>query len=421
MLTSSLWLLLILFIVFSVGWFYSFQVKIFAWIDFLWSASFLLALPLLAFLIPGEMGASHYLLMGMISLWSLRLSSHLVSRIAEGGEDRRYEAIKKKWKVWYGLFFYLLYIVEAALVVILTIPLQIISHPQIGFFQWLGLGIFLLSIGGEILADSQLKGFLKDRTDPNEVCKRGLWRYSRHPNYFFETMIWFSYGIYTIDQEYGYLGFIPYAIMFFLITKVTGIPPAEESSLESKPDSYRAYQKETNKFFPWFTKAIVIISFLLISNEGSLMASSSVDRSNPEVVKIEKVFNDLRANNLEILDDFYDKETLFVDPLGEHRGLDSVKDYYKNLYKNVESIRFEFSNSISQNSQHYMVWKMYLKASGLKGGEEIVLNGGSLIKFNEKGLVSYHRDYFDMGEFIYEHIPGLSWIISIVKNRLKAK
>jgi hypothetical protein len=68
-----------------------------------------------------------------------------------------------------------------------------------------------------------------------------------------------------------------------------------------------------------------------------------------------------------------------------------------------------------------MVWKMYLKASGLKGGEEIILNGGSLIKFNDKGLVSYHRDYFDMGEFIYEHIPGLSWIISIVKNRLKAK
>jgi hypothetical protein len=132
---------------------------------------------------------------------------------------------------------------------------------------------------------------------------------------------------------------------------------------------------------------------------------------------IEKVFNDLRATNLEILDNFYDPQLKFIDPLGEINGRPAMKQYYANVYKSVKEIRFEFTDHIYQGDTHIAVWVMYVKA-GLKDGEEFVLHGNSHIKFGPSNLVVYHRDYFDMNEFIYQHIPGLNWILEKVNSRL---
>ena len=135
--------------------------------------------------------------------------------------------------------------------------------------------------------------------------------------------------------------------------------------------------------------------------------------------RIKDVFTRLRADNLEILDGFYDENVNFVDPLGEHKGRKAIKAYYKNLYENVTSIEFVYDDIITSGSKHVLVWKMKLKAKGLNGGELVEVDGNSVIEFNEHNLVIYHRDYFDMGEFIYENVPVLSWIISKVKSRLK--
>ena len=135
--------------------------------------------------------------------------------------------------------------------------------------------------------------------------------------------------------------------------------------------------------------------------------------------RIKNVFNTLRADNIQILDNFYARKTKFIDPLGSHHGIDSVKNYYKNLYTNVKDIHFKFNDIVSSGNTHVLIWTMVLTAEGLNGGRPISLEGNSYIKFDESDLVIYHRDYFDMGEFIYEHVPVLGWTIKQVKNRLR--
>lgn len=156
----------------------------------------------------------------------------------------------------------------------------------------------------------------------------------------------------------------------------------------------------------------LIITILLISSSAYGVNMDQMDR-------IKKVFTDLRADNIDILDGFYSPEVEFIDPLGTHKGRDSVKKYYKNLYQNVTFIEFIFLDTISDKDKHVLVWKMNLKAKNLNSGQMVSLHGNSVIKFDSQNLVSYHRDYFDMGEFLYEHIPVLGWIIKKIKTHLK--
>lgn len=129
------------------------------------------------------------------------------------------------------------------------------------------------------------------------------------------------------------------------------------------------------------------------------------------------VFNQLNKDNLHILDDYYAKNLVFEDPLGKIEGLDSMKKYYAVMYENVTSIKFDFDQIIKDEKKYFFRWKMTLRSSKLNGGEDIVVEGGSMIFFNEEGLVSYHRDFFDMGAMIYEHIPLLRTVIKSIKNR----
>jgi len=136
--------------------------------------------------------------------------------------------------------------------------------------------------------------------------------------------------------------------------------------------------------------------------------------------KIKHTFNALKADNMEILDNFYAKDAKFIDPIGEHIGMVQIKEYYQNLYQNVKDIHFEYKDLISDQNKHVLVWKMTLRADGLNSGDPVTLEGNSVINFNEENLVIYHRDYFDMGEFIYEHIPVLGWTLRIIKKKLGA-
>ena len=134
---------------------------------------------------------------------------------------------------------------------------------------------------------------------------------------------------------------------------------------------------------------------------------------------IEKFFNEFSYENIDLADSFYAEDVVFEDPLGRVEGLTRLKDHYRNLYKNVIEIRFDFSSVVTQGNEQVGVWVMYLKAKGLNGGREIALKGNSHVKYNEAGKAVYHRDYFDMGEFVYEQIPVLKNIIQFVKNQLK--
>lgn len=129
------------------------------------------------------------------------------------------------------------------------------------------------------------------------------------------------------------------------------------------------------------------------------------------------IFNELRKDNLEILDGYYAKNLVFEDPLGKIEGLPAMKKYYGIMYENVTEIKFDFTKTIKQENEHFFRWKMTMKTSKLNGGDPIVVEGGSMIIFNKEGLVEYHRDFFDMGEMIYEQIPILRSVIKSIKGR----
>jgi hypothetical protein len=135
--------------------------------------------------------------------------------------------------------------------------------------------------------------------------------------------------------------------------------------------------------------------------------------------EIESLFNNFNSDTLHLADDFYDREVVFLDPIVELRGRDALKAYYADMYENVTSIRFDFSGGIEKDQEAVVFWKMEVRAKGLKGGEPVLLEGVSHIRFGgEQGKAIYHRDYFDMGAFVYENVPVLGSIVRYTKKRL---
>lgn len=138
--------------------------------------------------------------------------------------------------------------------------------------------------------------------------------------------------------------------------------------------------------------------------------------------RIETVFNELRADNLHILDEFYHPDIAFYDPIGDLKGLDNMKAYYAGMYENVKDIRFDFSDHVAQDDTFSSFWSMTFQAEGLNGGDPITIEGVSRIKFDqETDLVIYHRDYFDMGAMVYEHVPVVGAMIRYIKGKFEHK
>lgn len=135
--------------------------------------------------------------------------------------------------------------------------------------------------------------------------------------------------------------------------------------------------------------------------------------------EIVSAFNEFTGKNLGRLDQFYAQDIHFVDPVHDIKGLDRLKSYYENMYKNVKSIHFYFHEFIEEGSKCTGTWTMKLAVSGLNGGDPFEVEGISAFHFNSQGLVNYHRDYFDLGSLVYERIPVQGMIIRKIKKMLQ--
>jgi len=133
---------------------------------------------------------------------------------------------------------------------------------------------------------------------------------------------------------------------------------------------------------------------------------------------IEEFFQQLNKDRMDLVEQFYDANVEFLDPMVHFKNRDLVKRYYEKLYRNVDSIRFDFSGVTQQGDTHMAVWTMTLTAKNFNGGRPVVVDGVSHVRFaaGEGGKAIYHRDYFDMGAFVYEHVPILSALIRLVKK-----
>ena len=203
-------------------------------------------------------GARRLILAVMAGFWSIRLASYLFfDRVIRGDEDGRYQSLRAQWGESVQQKLFLFYHAQALLAVVLSIPYWIVAvqaRPFPTIFDILGMTLFVVAIAGESVADRQLATFRRNPANRGRTCRRGLWKFSRHPNYFFEWLHWWTYAILALPSTVALGTTISPLIMWFLITKVTGIPPTEEQALSSRGDDYRAYQKTTNAFFPWFPR-----------------------------------------------------------------------------------------------------------------------------------------------------------------------
>ncbi|MEM7231327.1 MAG: DUF1295 domain-containing protein [Planctomycetota bacterium] len=202
----------------------------------------------------GDGDVQRRILVGVLSgLWSVRLATHLLFRVLRMPEDGRYLEVHRQWKDKAQVFLFWFFQLQATWAVLFAIPLLIASQNTegLGISDAIGIAIWVIAIGGEAIADAQLTRFRRSPVNSGKVCRDGLWRYSRHPNYFFEWVHWWAYVALAITGSQGWIAIAGPAVMLFFLLKITGIPPTEKQALLSRGDAYRDYQRTTSAFFPW--------------------------------------------------------------------------------------------------------------------------------------------------------------------------
>ncbi|MBX9709613.1 MAG: DUF1295 domain-containing protein [Xanthobacteraceae bacterium] len=227
------------------------------WADTIWTYALgLVGAWSAMFPIPGQDATSRQWLVGvLVALWSLRLGGHIAERSTEIKNDPRYAAMAAEWGTDAPRQMFVFLQQQAVGSVPLVFAVFIAAHappPALRAQDYIGALILLVGIFGEAIADSQLKAFRADPANKNRICETGLWKYSRHPNYFFEWFGWLAYPVIAIATGYwwGWLTLLAPLCMYFILVYVTGVPPLEQLMLQSRGNAFRAYQSRTSKFFP---------------------------------------------------------------------------------------------------------------------------------------------------------------------------
>jgi steroid 5-alpha reductase family enzyme len=199
-----------------------------------------------------------WVLAALAAVWGYRLAFFLLfTRILGHPEEGRYVELRQSWKTQLPFKFFIFFQAQALLDVFLSLPFLLASldpRPALGWSEFVAAAIWAVAFAGETAADAQLTAFKSNPGNKGKTCAVGLWRYSRHPNYFFEWLIWIAYALYAIAVPWGWLALICPALMLFFLFRVTGIPATEAQALRSRGEEYRRYQQATSAFVPWFPK-----------------------------------------------------------------------------------------------------------------------------------------------------------------------
>jgi steroid 5-alpha reductase family enzyme len=194
----------------------------------------------------------------LVAVYAGRLGLYiLLDRVAGKEEDARYRRLRERWGASAALFMFGYFQLQAVAVAAFSLPFLIViqnPRPPFGLIELVGVLIWLTAVMGEAAADRQLATFRSKPWNRDRVCRDGLWHYSRHPNYFFEWLHWWSYVVMALGAPGWPLTLIGPIGMGVALVKVTGIPPAEEQALRNRGEDYRQYQRTTSAFVPWFPR-----------------------------------------------------------------------------------------------------------------------------------------------------------------------
>jgi steroid 5-alpha reductase family enzyme len=220
-------------------------------VDVAWAFGTAAMIPWLALAADGDF-ARRVLIASLGALWGVRLAAHLARRVFGEAEDGRYRHMRESFGDRGQTVFFVFFQVQAGWTLLFALApwAASASARALGWWDALGVTIWLTAMIGEAVADRQLATFRAEPSNRGRVCDVGLWRYSRHPNYFFEWIHWFAYVAIGIGSPYWWVTLAGVAMTYVFLTRLTGIPYTESQALRSRGDAYRHYQETTNAFIP---------------------------------------------------------------------------------------------------------------------------------------------------------------------------
>ncbi|MFO7982542.1 MAG: DUF1295 domain-containing protein [Desulfuromonadales bacterium] len=206
-----------------------------------------------AFLCCGEAHPRALLALGLVTLWGIRLAGHGFLRKRGEEEDFRYRKWREQWgSVFVPRSFLQIFMLQGVVVFLVALPVLLVIRQPGGALGWLdivGTLVWLLGFAFEAVGDFQLMRFKSDPSNKGRIMQSGLWRYSRHPNYFGEAILWWGVFLIALGVPYGWAAVVSPMLIDFLLLKVSGIPMLE-AKYEGVPE-FEAYKQRTNAFFPW--------------------------------------------------------------------------------------------------------------------------------------------------------------------------
>ncbi len=249
--------LFVIVILVSLLWIFSVIIKNVSIVDLFWGFGFVVV-NAIYFYISGDYHLRKIIILTLVTLWGLRLSIYLAWRNIGKGEDFRYQEFRRKYgpeRYWWISYFQT-FLLQGVLIMIISLPLLGANaktlSSELNFLDYLGLLVFIIGFLFEAGGDYQLAKFKANAENKGKVLNTGFWKYTRHPNYFGDSAVWWSFGIFSLAAE-SYWTVIGSILMTLLIIKVSGVALLEKTLKESKPQ-YHDYIKKTNSFFPWFPK-----------------------------------------------------------------------------------------------------------------------------------------------------------------------
>jgi steroid 5-alpha reductase family enzyme len=249
-------LLFICIIIYQTGWWlFSLQVKDNSWVDVAWGIGFVF-ISFLAFIQSYSIFWPKVLVLTMIALWGFRLALHIALRKRGHGEDKRYEALRHKWgkNAWWQSLIQIFWVQGLLILVVLSpvIAFMSTSVSTLSFFACLGAVMWLVGWLFETIGDFQLAQFKKHHHNKEKVMDQGLWRYTRHPNYFGEATMWWGIWLLVVVSAGLWWTIVGPLTITFLLLKVSGVTLLEKHYHGNM--EYKEYQRKTSAFIPWKPK-----------------------------------------------------------------------------------------------------------------------------------------------------------------------
>ncbi len=224
-------------------------------VDMGWGAGFVL-LALITLITQGAYVERNLLLVLLVTIWGGRLAYYIVRRNWGKPEDFRYAKWRREWGKWVvPRAFFQVFMLQGVFMLIVGYPIILVNanpEPGLKFFDYLGLVVWLIGFFFESVGDKQMAEFKKDPANKGKIIKSGLWKYTRHPNYFGEATMWWGIFLLSLSVPLGWSGIISPLTITLLLLYVSGVPMLEKK-YKDNPE-FQEYAKVTSKFFPWFPK-----------------------------------------------------------------------------------------------------------------------------------------------------------------------